>query len=53
MNWIKQMFCDHQIESKEHEITVHQLLGGYIWHTQKFVTTLFCKKCGYSKKIVS
>lgn len=53
MNWIRQMFCSHQMESTEHEVIRKETVGGYVWSVVRFITTIHCKKCGYTKKLVA
>ena len=54
MNWIRQIFCSHDIVStEEHEVTRREQVGGYIYAIERYVSTIYCKKCGYTKKIVS
>ncbi len=53
MNWFRQWFCKHEIQSNEYGLDRPIPCGGYIYQVVEMTTILWCKKCGYSKKIVS
>jgi hypothetical protein len=52
MNWFRQMFCKHDIQSKENSVMKPITRGGYVWNVEHIITVIFCKKCGYTKKVV-
>lgn len=49
INYIRSCFCKHELKEKIGYELYHKA-GMEFWHRRTF-TTLYCLRCGYSKKI--